>query len=65
MKTAPAITPAVRLLKTKDAARVYGVTPLFLHRVPVDQLPRVKIGYRSVLYDVNDLEAYFKSRKAS
>jgi len=56
-------TPAKRLLKPRVAAEVYGVTTLFLHRVPMDKLPRIKLGHRTVVFDVNDLEAFFKTKR--
>ena len=61
----PRIKPAKRLLTRKQAADVYSVTVEFLERQPVTELPKIRAGHRTVLYDVDDLEQFFKRRKAS
>ncbi len=56
----PTPPPTKRLLTTKQVAEIYSVSVDFIQRRPVDELPKIKLGRRTVLYDVVDVEAYFR-----
>ncbi len=49
-----------RLVTTKEAARLLGVSPAFLERDRWRgaRIPFVKVGTRSVRYELSALEAY-------
>ena len=53
-----------RLLTTREAARYLGMSPSFLERDrwAGAQIPYVRVGARSVRYDLEVLEAYSKAR---
>jgi hypothetical protein len=65
MPKTPPPPPTKRLVKTSVAAQMYSVSTDYLHKVPMDELPRIKLGHRSVLFDINDLENYFQSKKVA
>lgn len=65
MPKPPSPPPTKRLVKAVVAAQIYSVSTDYLHHVPVDELPRIKLGHRSVLFDINDLEMYFQSKKVA
>jgi hypothetical protein len=48
-----------RKLRRAEAAEVFGVSEDYIKRIPLAELPVERISRRLVLYDVNDLEAYF------
>jgi len=59
-----AIVGGERLLTTKEAARVLGVSAAFLERDrwAGARIPFVKIGSRAVRYTAASLQAYIASR---
>lgn len=48
-----------RFLTMTEVCHVYSTTPDFLETVSVAELPRNRRGYRTLLFDVIDLEAFF------
>ena len=57
--TAPTIEPAA--LPTKQAAEFLGIKPKTLKRLPI---PRVRAGYRTLLWPVKGLRAWLEGRAA-
>ena len=53
-----------RLLTTKEAARFLGVSEAFLERDrwAGAEIPFVRVGSRSVRYQLSELEAFVRSR---
>lgn len=56
-----------KLLTTKEAAPILGVSEAFLERDrwAGAQVPFIRIGSRAVRYRVSDLNAYIDSRRQS
>lgn len=54
-----------RLLSTKEAARYLGVSPAFLERDrwAGARIPYVKIGTRTIRYDIAELDRYLQARR--
>ena len=64
-RQSPTPPPAKRLLTAKQIADIYSVSRDFIQRQPADELPKIKISRRLVLYDVNDVEAFFARRRVA
>lgn len=56
-----------KLLTTKEAAPILGVSEAFLERDrwAGAQVPFIRIGSRAVRYRISDLNAYIDSRRQS
>ena len=47
-------------LTTDEVRQVYGLTAAFLRRHP--EIPRIKVGHRTIVFKVTDIERFLAQR---
>lgn len=55
--------PPKQLLSPREIGELYGISPDHLRNVSTTELPRYRLGHRTLRYKIDDLERYLARRK--